>query len=620
MRILQIQGLRAFAAILVIIFHARLLGGGFIGVDIFYVISGYLITGLIVREIKITGTLNFRHFYVRRLKRLLPTSSFVLVVTAITSWILLPPNVRTSIGRDVIAASLYISNYLFAWWQNDYQNLDATPSPLLHYWSLAVEEQFYLLWPIFIFALTKIRKRGAVVIGISIATALSLVISIIQTESSPIWAFYSLPTRAWELGAGALLVLAPKLMIRNSLIAWVTWAGVVGLFFSAIHYNSDTPFPGINAVIPVLATVLLIATVNSWPPILNDLSNNKVAQWLGAISYPLYLWHWPVLVLPSTYLGRPLHLYERGFCILLTVLLAGLTHRLIEEPLHRNKNLRPRTVLFAAIGATLASTLLGLSISATASTQVTVSGKSTQTFSLEKIMRKPLVYNDGCQVNYGDSLSGKCTYGDLTSAKTIVLYGDSHAAQWFPALARLAKEEHFKLVSLTKSACPSAEVPRSDRGAYKDSECVKWRKNSVKRIQTLKPMAVILSGSQHYGPPPGVKDRATWWRNGEILALTALSGSSQNLIYIADTPHPARDIPSCLAAHGGKLCDTSVPSQYWVVPGFSAINPTPWLCTTYCPAIKNGIVTYRDASHIAVDMSIALAPQLRNKLRQLRVL
>jgi peptidoglycan/LPS O-acetylase OafA/YrhL len=158
-RITQIQGLRALAAILVTVFHARLIPGGFIGVDIFYVISGYLITGLILREIEKTGTLDLRSFYQRRIKRLLPTSVFVLFVTAIFAWILFPPITRDALGRDLFAAATYISNYLFAWWQNDYQNLNATPSPFIHYWSLAVEEQFYLVWPIFILFLARYGKK-----------------------------------------------------------------------------------------------------------------------------------------------------------------------------------------------------------------------------------------------------------------------------------------------------------------------------------------------------------------------------------------------------------------------------------------------------------------------------
>lgn len=171
MRILQIQGLRALAALLVIIFHARLVPGGFIGVDIFYVISGYLITSLILREIENSGTLDLKLFYQRRIKRLLPTSVFVLFATAIAGMFLLPVITRDALGRDLFAAATYVSNYLFAWWENDYQNLDATPSPFIHYWSLAVEEQFYLIWPIFILFLSRYGKR-AIFYGIYVSSAL----------------------------------------------------------------------------------------------------------------------------------------------------------------------------------------------------------------------------------------------------------------------------------------------------------------------------------------------------------------------------------------------------------------------------------------------------------------
>ena len=172
MRISQIQGLRALAAIIVTLFHAHMVPGGFIGVDIFYVISGYLITGLILREIDNTGRLNLAAFYQRRIKRLLPTSVFVLLVTAVVGWFVLPPISRDALGRDLFAAAAYISNYLFAWWQNDYQNLDATPSPFIHYWSLAVEEQFYLLWPIFMIILARKGKK-TVFAGIAMVTVVS---------------------------------------------------------------------------------------------------------------------------------------------------------------------------------------------------------------------------------------------------------------------------------------------------------------------------------------------------------------------------------------------------------------------------------------------------------------
>ena len=609
MRITQIQGLRALAAILVTVFHARLLPGGFIGVDIFYVISGYLITGLILREIEKTGTLDLRSFYQRRIKRLLPTSVFVLFVTAIFAWILFPPITRDALGRDLFAAATYISNYLFAWWQNDYQNLNATPSPFIHYWSLAVEEQFYLIWPIFILFLARYGKK-VILGGIAISTLGSLLFSIYLTQVAPIWAFYSLPTRAWELGFGALLLFIPETKKKMRILPWL---GFFGITFASLNFNENTAFPGKNALIPVIATVVLIASIKYWPPLFNDLSNSRVSQWLGAISYPLYLWHWPALVLPSSALGRPLRFYERFLCILLTIILAHFTSKYVEEPL-RHKNLSPRTIYKGAIVTTASSLAVGTLIAFSTSSIITTKGDISYQFDLVKVMEKPAVYGDDCHVNYGETKSGFCTYGDKNSSETIVLYGDSHAAQWFPTLEKLAKQRGFKLISLTKSACPAVDANRPDQGAFKQVHCTKWRQNSIERIAKIKPMAVITSSFQYFTPANEGVSRATWWRDGQRKLLSDLKGSTDHLIYISDTPRPLRDIPNCLASRNSRVCDSTQKTRVSIIFGFEVVNPTPWLCSSFCPAIIDGTVAYRDASHISVEMALKLLPKLEEAL------
>jgi len=609
MRILQIQGLRALAALLVTIFHARLMPGGFIGVDIFYVISGYLITGLIIREIDKTGRLDLNLFYQRRIKRLLPTSVFVLFVTAIVGMFVLPPIARDALGRDLFAAAAYISNYLFAWWQNDYQNLNATPSPFIHYWSLAVEEQFYVVWPIFILFLSRYGKK-AILNGVAVVTALSLLLSIYQTQTSPIWAFYSLPTRAWELGVGALLLFIPERYLRNR---YFPWLGVIGIALASFKFDETTAFPGINALLPVVATAILIGTIPIWPRFFNDLSNNRLAQWLGAISYPLYLWHWPALVLPSSALGRPLRIRERIFCILLTVVLAHLTSKFVEQPL-RHKNWSGKKVYGFFAATTAISLLAAILISSTASSIISVKGTNYR-FDLNKVIERPVVYDDGCHVNYGETKSTACLYGEIGSKSKIVLYGDSHAAQWFPALEELAREKGFELISLTKSACPSVDVPRNDQGAFKNSDCQKWRENSIKRIQEIKPDAVIVSSFQYFTTPSGYPSRSTWWNEGQRRLLGDLQGSSQNLIYISDTPHPLRDIPNCLASRDSHTCDSTEKTPNVIINGFKKIDPTPWLCSSFCPAIQDGYVVYRDGSHISVEAALALKSKLEVALK-----
>lgn len=607
MRIPQIQALRALAAILVLLFHAHLVGGGYIGVDIFYVISGYLITGLLLREIEERGGLNFKAFYLRRIKRLLPTSFFILMVTALSAWYFYPGTMREDLGRHIFAAAVYVSNFLFAFWQMDYQNLNAIPPVVVHFWSLAVEEQFYLFWPVIVLIAYKVGGRRRLFQVIAAITALSFLFSLYLTSASPIWAFYSLPTRAWELGVGALLLAIPK---KYKLSVAYPWIALGLIIYSTLFYTEKTPFPGTAAIAPVLGTAIAIASISSWPRVLNFFSNLRVTQWLGEISYPLYLWHWPLLVIPMVYLGRGLSIAERAVAILATLLFADLTHRYIEEPL-RHISLSPKKIISGAVVASFIATGTGLAISATANDTITLS--SGESYSLAQIMERPKVYLDDCHVNNGETFSGDCTYGPESETR-IVLFGDSHAAQWMPVLEELAYEKNFTLISLTKSACPAPAVVKVESGGYKNADCSEWRENSIARIRGLKPDAVLVSGMQHFELPSGYTNRSTWWREGQIKTYEALKGSSKNIIYISDTPHPARDIPSCIAAGRIDKCNTTEPSPAIFSQGWKQINPTSWFCTETCPAVLNGVVVYRDASHISVLASKMVKPYLLSTL------
>jgi peptidoglycan/LPS O-acetylase OafA/YrhL len=613
MRIPQIQALRAFAATLVVIYHAGFTSGGYIGVDIFYVISGYLITGLLLRELEQTGTLGLRAFYLRRVKRLLPTSFFILLITGLTAWYLYPATMRADLGKDIAAAGIYISNYLFAFWQMDYQNLSAVPPVVIHYWSLAVEEQFYLFWPFIILALFKSGGRRRVGQGIVTISLASFLFSLYQTSAQPIWAFYSLPTRAWELGVGALLLYIPTRIKFSQNYLWIA----IGLFlYGSLIFKDSTPFPGTAALVPVVATAISIAAVHSWPTVLNFVGNHRLVQWLGEISYPLYLWHWPILVIPAVYLGRGLHIYEKALCVIATLVCADLTHRFVEEPL-RHAKVRNNTIIRGGVIATAISLSLGLAINSSDSDFITL--KDGSKFSLAEITKKPVVYSDGCHVNNGETESPDCIYGVRGAARKIVLFGDSHAAQWQPTLEKLAQERGFELISLTKSACPGPAVKKVETGAYKNSDCSAWRMNAVKRIKSINPDAVIVSGMQHFEVPSGYSNRESWWREGEIKTFALLQGSSPHIIYLSDTPHPNRDIPSCIASGKLERCNGSERSTPIFTSGYQKINPTPWLCQRNCPAIIDGVVAYRDASHLTVAMARALSPQLEAALTQLGV-
>jgi hypothetical protein len=519
---------------------------------------------------------------------------------------------RADLGKDIFAAAIYISNFLFAFWQMDYQNLNAIPPVVIHFWSLAVEEQFYLFWPIIVLIAFKFGGRRRLFQVIAAITGLSFLFSLYLTSHSPIWAFYSLPTRAWELGIGALLLAIPS---KYRLSVFYPWVALALITYGTFFYTDKTPFPGTAAIAPVIGTAAAIASIASWPRILNFLSNLRITQWLGEISYPLYLWHWPLLVIPMVYLGRGLHIYERALAIAATLLLADLTHRFIEQPL-RHIALTPRKIVAGAVIASLIATGTGLAITASANNTITLS--TGESYSLEEIMAKPKVYLDDCHVNNGETVSGDCTYGPDSPTK-VVLFGDSHAAQWMPVLEELAYEKNFTLISLTKSACPGPAVVKVETGEYKNADCSAWRENSIARIKSIKPMAVLVSGMQHFEMPSGYSSRADWWREGEAKTFAALQGSSKHIIYISDTPHPQRDIPSCIAAGRIDKCNSTEPSEAIFSPGWQQINPTPWFCAQNCPAVINGVVVYRDASHISVLAAKRAKSQLLSTLISLGV-
>jgi hypothetical protein len=521
---------------------------------------------------------------------------------------------RQSFGKDLIAASTYVSNFFFALWNNDYQNLNATPSPFIHFWSLAVEEQFYLFWPLILVGLYKLGRRQLTIIGICVIGTSSFIFSLYLTEVSPIWSFYILPTRAWELAIGSLLVFLPHSKFANPGLALIA---VPSLVFAAIKYNDQTAFPGTAAIIPVLATSLLILSSQRWPLLLDKLGNNKVTQWLGEISYPLYLWHWPVLVIPSIYWARPLSLTEKILLLSFTVFLADLTHRFVEQPL-RYVKWKNRRTFKVTVATTTALILTGTAIFFSYSNTITISegGK----YSLDEIVAKSVNFEDGCNLTLGQTVSPVCEYGDLNGEQTLVLYGDSHAAHWLPALNLIGLENNLKIVSLTKNACPAAEVIKEVDGQYSIADCQEFRNESISRIAKIKPLAVIATGLQPPYEPYSTKDGLDWWIKGEEILYNRLKPLTNFPIYISDTPFRTINVPDCLAARRSAKCDEATKINPKVARGLIAINPTPWLCNRTCPAVIDGIVTYRDHSHLTNAMSEHLATKLLASLKKIGVL
>ena len=579
----EIQGLRALSVVLVLLYHVDWLSGGFIGVDVFYVISGYLITKIIITDRDFT----FKSFYSKRAKRLLPAAYLVLLFTAIAFWFTAPILSRSQFAKDLLASTWYMSNYNFAFWQNDYQNLGSNPSPLIHYWSLAVEEQFYLLWPLLLMVFKGFRKGLTLLV-----TLVSFTLSLVALEIFPIWSFYSLPTRAFELGIGAIFAI---MMISFS-SRMLSYLGILLIFGASFWFDSSTAFPGFPALIPTFASVLIVANTCK-----NPLLANRIAQSLGDWSYSIYLWHWPLLTIPAIALGRNLEIIEKIALLILTVILAFLTYKFVENPI-RTRHFPPKKVL---TGVLLSGGLLTLIAVA-----LFQSGKSiNESAAVIEMRKQPIIYADGCQLDKRETFPDpRCVYGERSAKRAVVLIGDSHAAQWFPAINKWASQRDLKLIVMTKSSCPASLLPLKDRGSFKTSICNNFRNNAFKEINSIKPVLVIAGSAEIHKTIS--KSAYNQFPN--------LNYPGAKFLVLKDTPWPNQDIPTCLMQNpDGLQCMTKAPIgvEY---PGRDTFDPIPYLCKSgYCPAkvgFNEKIVAYRDHSHISVALALDLFDELSAKL------
>ncbi|BCJ54699.1 acyltransferase [Actinoplanes sp. NBRC 14428] len=646
----DIEGLRAVAVLLVVAYHCGLpvVTGGYVGVDVFFVISGFLITGLLLREARGTGTVSIPRFYARRALRLLPASTVVVVATVVGAALWLPPLRLSAILSDALHTMVYAINYRLAAVGTDYLQADAEPSPLQHFWSLAVEEQFYLVWPLLIILFARRRGLGAV---LSLLTAGSLAFALWQTRENAGWAYFGAHTRAWELGVGALLAVTALKLPR-----WCVPAGLAAIAASAVVYTADTPFPGYAALLPVLGTAAVIAGGTGRTAGVLGL---PALQAVGRLSYSWYLWHWPALMLAPYAIGRPLVLWENVLVALVALVLAALTFALVENPVRHLRALRDRPWRGIGLGAAISLVAAGLCVTVTFTAthfggttnyHATVLDPATfdprdlssqiaagvhapavpanLTPKLTRAMKdKPRYYREGCSGDFDDpGLKKPCLYGDLSSDTTVVLFGDSHAGHWFPALEAASLRRHWKLAVVTKSACTAADgliyLPQLKR---EFTECVQWRKQAWRYIRSLRPDKVVMASTYPALELLGVSGSqddayvAAWQRS-----YRAVSGPGTEVYFVSDTPWLAGPAPECLSAHldDPAACGRSrksalaLPGRRRLVnatmraAGATVIDPVPWFCTeTTCPATVGDLLVYRDQHHITTAYSRLLAPQ-----------
>src|SRR5918995_787312 len=527
----DVEGLRAVAVGVVLLYHAGVpfAPGGYVGVDVFFVISGYLITGLLLRELEKTGTVSLARFYSRRAKRLLPLTVVVLAFVVVLSWLLFDPVRMDEVSLGVVASGLYVMNWLLAARATDYFAAGLQASPIQHFWTLAVEEQFYLLWPTLLLVVVWWSRRISLGLRPVLAATLAIVVisslaySVYSTELQAGAAYFSTLTRGWELALGGMLALVPASRLGRQ-PRWVafalTWAGLGAIAFATFRFNDGTLFPGYAALVPTLGTVAIIAagfgsTATFAGP--TRLLRLGPVRHVGRISYSWYLWHWPPLVFAATFWGK-LSPLEGTAVLAASYVPAVVTNRLIEKPFLHSKTLTqyPRKSLALGGACTTSSIGLGLLLFAVTPTvpeapenQVAGAAALQNGHSLQKSAKavnpdpreaetkenRPQMYADGCHLNPPETEVPECVYGNPSSKTTVVLFGDSHAMQWFPALNKLAKERNWRLVGLTKAACPSAEVHiynASLRRAYR--ECDEWRgERAVRIVRERKPRPILTS-------------------------------------------------------------------------------------------------------------------------------
>jgi len=554
----EIEGLRGIAVATVLLYHAGFgFSGGYVGVDVFFVLSGFLITRLLVRERTTTGRISLAAFYARRARRLLPAATLVLLVVVLAAHVLLNPLRAHDTAVDARWAALFAANVHFARVGTDYLASSAAPSLLQHWWSLAIEEQFYLVWPGLFAAAWALWRRvsAAVLVVCSAVLVASFAIGLWLTDSNPVWAYFAPWSRAWELAAGGLCALVWVWRERLPGAAVVGWLGLVVVGAAALMYDGSTPFPGVAALAPVLGTLAVILSIGAAGSPGRLLSVAPV-QWVGGRSYGIYLWHWPLLVLLAERYERTSAVWRAG-ALGLSVVLAALTYVVVENPVRHHPSLLRSASRSLAVGSlliglvvvpawwsetvngdvqlgtgyvapTIAPTLPmsplpaaldplvpGASTTSTAppdplvllqqkiatELQPLIAASAQQDLVPDNITPpisqqakdSPRVWGDGCLVGFFDDTSPACEYGDLTSDVTVALFGDSHVDQWFPAAEAAAIRNHWKLLVISKSKCPIVDIDVVYEGTRPYPQCTEWRPTAMERVLAPDVQVVIIT-------------------------------------------------------------------------------------------------------------------------------
>jgi peptidoglycan/LPS O-acetylase OafA/YrhL len=558
----DIEGLRALAVILVILAHSHVpgLSGGFIGVDIFFVISGYLITGLLVKETAQSERIDFLSFYARRLKRLAPALYVMLAVCTLITYLLISPIDQTRHLTAAGNAAMWLSNVHFALENVDYFSANNAENLFLHTWSLSVEEQFYIIWPALTYLLWKTGTRfcathvtRVIVTGMLSVCVLSFATSIYWTYENASYAYFMPFSRAWQFAAGgvALLISSPTASDSGTPKAIGNWSylpsggmsgfsGFALVAFSVLFYNYDTPYPGLWSTLPTLGTVLiLLAGLKTNAA--STLLSSRPFVFIGQLSYGWYLWHWPLLIF-ARLLDSAESAESRFIAIALSLLAAWLSKVWIENPIRYSAKLNsnPRLVLLASLAIMAVVAVSPLLIAENNFEKIITSNHMERLYRARSDM--PVIYHDGCD-DWTESAELKhCDYGNHESKNEVFLIGDSVSGQWFPALAELATEQDSRLSVFTKSACPMVDASYfySKIGQYYEA-CDVWRSRVLAEIVKRHPAIVVMSSASTYPFSPAT------WIDGTRSVLDTFASRVGTVVILLPTPVLETDLTTCIA-------------------------------------------------------------------------
>lgn len=680
----DIQGLRAFAVLAVVVYHLwpHALRGGFVGVDVFFVISGFLITGLLLREQLATGTIHLGRFWSRRAKRLLPAALLTILTTGAAVLVAVPSALWGQYGRELIASTVYLQNWELAANSVDYLASADDPSPFQHFWSLSVEEQFYIALPLLLIGLAvAVRGRLSTLttarLLLGTVVVLSLVWSIVQSSTNPGVAYFSTGTRAWEFALGGLAATVHLPEVRTEVARRVrmilTSIGAVALVLSLFVIGAETPFPGIAALLPVAGATLVV--LFGGRTVFESIGALGPVAFTGRISYALYLWHWPLVVILPIMLGRPLDWATSTSVLLVSVGLATATTIWFEEPVRFSswlRDLRPRGVVALGVICTFTVVTLG------ASTLTAVYVQEVHAESATKQLTKQLAteraqHDESCigaaarissadpcvdpaladtrvpdpaaaeddDANRPECWSGTfrtCVLGKATGwSKHLIVIGDSHSNALLGAYEKIADDNGWRIDLAGIGGCYLTTAQQNSVNAGSLRGCNAWKHAAIDYVRAHRDAdALVVTHSATQMPvslPPGAsRDIAT--RNGLVDAWEQAAGDELPVIAIRDNPVPRPDVIACVSKMSGPTnasCDRPRPealaqtdSSIEAVRAFKAaggragvIDLTDYYCTeTTCPAVIGGVLVYRDTTHITATWATSLEPYLERGLQK----